>query len=445
MTATNIVLPNLGFGMEEGRLIRWLKQPGESVHKGEPIAEIESDKTNVELESTVDGIVMELCYPADTVIPVGATLAKIQTEIHPSGSSGEAAFAPLSTVAPESPRVTPLARRMIESHGVDTALVKGTGNRGAITQADIRGMLTTPPNAQPAQPNGSPLRPLAAPATKQLAREYGIDLRLVAGTGTEGRITRADVAAAIEAQALPPVVEAERPTAMLSTPPPTPSQSEIPSRTKRPFEKMRQTIAARLTQSMQTAPHIYVNAELDLTPALRNLPAGIGINALMLYSVVQTLKAAPALNATFEDGDLYGYPNVNLAIAVALPSGLITPVLHRADDYSLSGLADRARDLINRARDGKLKPQELGGGTFTVSNLGTVKQVDRFTAILNPPQIGILAIGAAKERPFVIDGGLHVRTTVHLTLSVDHRAVDGMQAALFLEQFDGQLQAFARQ
>ena len=133
---------------------------------------------------------------------------------------------------------------------------------------------------------------------------------------------------------------------------------------------------------------------------------------------------------------------MHLAVAVALPNGLITPVLHRADDYSLSGLAERSRDLIERTRASKLKPDELSGGTFTVSNLGVVKQIDRFTAIINPPQVAILAIGTAKPRPVVIDGGLHIRTTAHLTLSADHRIVDGMLAARFLEALDTHLQAF---
>src|SRR5262249_42953048 len=176
--------------------------------------------------------------------------------------------------------------------------------------------------------------------------------------------------------------------------------------------------------------------------ALEKLPKQIGINNLLLYLTVQTLKMLPDLNATYENGHLYGYDHVNLAIAVALPNGLISPVLQAADDYSLSGLADRARDLIVRARDNRLRSEELSGGTFTVSNLGIIKQVERFTAIINPPQVGILAIGAAKPRPVVIDGGLHIRTTAHLTISADHRIIDGLIAARFLEAFDKRLQAF---
>ena len=208
------------------------------------------------------------------------------------------------------------------------------------------------------------------------------------------------------------------------------------------FSNIRQAISRRLVQSAQEAPHIYVQGELDLTDALVKLPKDVGITNLLLYLTVQALKDVPELNATYENGRLYQYDQVNLAIAVALPNGLITPVLHRADDYSLTGLAARAKDLIARARENHLRAEELGGGTFTVSNLGIVKQVDRFTAIINPPQVAILAVGAAKERPVVINGGLHIRTTAYVSVSADHRIVDGLVAARFLEAFDNRLQNF---
>jgi pyruvate dehydrogenase E2 component (dihydrolipoamide acetyltransferase) len=193
---------------------------------------------------------------------------------------------------------------------------------------------------------------------------------------------------------------------------------------------------------MQDMPHFYVNGELDFTDAINALPEGVGINALLLYLTVQALKDVPELNATYESGHLYHYPHVNLAIAVALPDGLITPVLRGAEDFSLSGLASRSRDLIRRARDRRLKPDELVGGTFTISNLGVIPQIDQFTAIINPPQVGILAVGAVKERPVVLNGGLHIRTTAHLTVSADHRVVDGMVSARFVEAFDNHLQTF---
>jgi pyruvate dehydrogenase E2 component (dihydrolipoamide acetyltransferase) len=205
---------------------------------------------------------------------------------------------------------------------------------------------------------------------------------------------------------------------------------------------MRKAIARRLSHSMQEMPHFYVSGELDFTNALKTLPREIGINNLVLYLTVQALRDVPELNATYEDGHLYHYPHIHLAMAVALPNGLITPVLRNADEYSISGLARHARELVAHARDGKLKPDEIQGGSFTVSNLGIVKQIDHFTAIVNPPQVGILAIGAVKQRPVVVDGGLHVRTTSFLTLSADHRVVDGLVSARFIEAFDKHLQDF---
>jgi pyruvate dehydrogenase E2 component (dihydrolipoamide acetyltransferase) len=207
---------------------------------------------------------------------------------------------------------------------------------------------------------------------------------------------------------------------------------------------MRQTIAKRLSQSANDAPHFYTTTELDFTDAIAALPQGIGVNTLIVYLTIKTLLNQPQLNATYESGLLYHYDHVNLAVAVAVNDGLLTPVLRRADDYSLSGLASLSRDLVERTRLGKLKPDELSGGTFTVSNLGIVKQIDHFTAIINPPQVAILAVGAAKPRPIVMNGGLHIRTTAHLTLSADHRIIDGMVAARFLEAFEAELRQFER-
>jgi pyruvate dehydrogenase E2 component (dihydrolipoamide acetyltransferase) len=258
---------------------------------------------------------------------------------------------------------------------------------------------------------------LAAPAVRKLARDHGIDLITLHGSGKEGRVTRSDVQVVIAAQE---------------------GRHEVK------LSPMRQSIARRLTQSVQEAPHFYTTAELDFTDALAALPTGIGINALLLYTCIKALQACPDLNATFQDGKLYHYDHVHLGIAVALDNGLISPVLHRADDFSLSGLAGRSRELIERARAAKLRPEELSGGTFTVSNLGIVQQVERFTAIINPPQVAILAVGAAKPRPVVIDGGLHIRTTAYVTLSADHRVVNGSIAARFLEALDNQIHSFER-
>ncbi len=429
---SDVVLPNLGFGMEEGRLIAWLKNEGDPVRKGEPIAQIESDKATVELEAVVDGVLDAILQPADKMIPVGTVLARIR-------SGTETASAPLPAAAPEpsidSQRATPVAQRMANEHNLDLHQVSGSGPGGRITREDVQQAVLK----RAAPSNGRPGRALAAPAVRKLARDNSIDLSQIQGTGEDGHVTRADV----EMLLTKPAIAA---TTIASTVPTSVSSSPTqldPDRVERPFSTMRQAIARRLVQSAQEAPHFYATAELDLTDALRKLPHGIGINNLLLYLTIQALRDQTDLNATYENGHLYSYSHVHLAVAVALPTGLITPVLRRADDYSLAGLAERARDLIARTRENKLRPDELSGGTFTVSNLGIIRQIDHFTAIINPPQVGILAVGAAKERPVVLNGGLHIRTTAHVTLSADHRVIDGLIAARFLEAFDQRLQNFA--
>lgn len=377
----DVVLPNLGFGMEEGQLLAWLKAPGDAVRKGEPLAEIEGDKTTVELEALTDGVLQEQLVAAGTTVPVGSVLGRIRGEGSP---------------APAAPPPAPAA---------------------------------PPPVAAPSPPTGAvaPKRKSSGrlrvpPALRRLAREHDVDLEDLAAAAPGGRITRELLEARIAAGETAQETPAGREAVALST--------------------MRQIIARRLTQGMQEMPQFFVRAELDFSAALRALPQGVGVNALLLWLTAQALREAPAFNATYEDGTLWRHESIDLAQAVALPDGLLTPVLRDAGSETLAGLGERSRDLVARARAGRLKPEEMQGGSFTLSNLGVVEQVDDFTAIINPPQIGILAVGALRQRPLVIDGGLHLRSTARLTLSADHRFVDGMLAAEFLAAFDRHLQAF---
>ncbi|MCY3720534.1 MAG: dihydrolipoamide acetyltransferase family protein, partial [Anaerolineaceae bacterium] len=380
----DVVLPNLGFGMEEGQLLAWLKAPGDAVRKGEPLAEIEGDKTTVELEALADGVLEEQLVAAGTTVPVGSVLARIRGE-------GAESVAAESTKAPGA---TPPAST--------TAKAKAT--------------------VAAAPTKSAPGRLRVPPALRRMAREHDLDLEELAASAPGGRITRELLEARIATREPAQETGARREAVALST--------------------MRQIIARRLTQGMQEMPQFFVRAELDFSAALGALPAGVGVNALLLWLTVQALKEAPAFNATFEDGTLWRHRSIDLAQAVALPDGLLTPVLRDAGSETLEGLGERSRDLVARARAGRLKPEEMQGGSFTLSNLGVVQQVDEFTAIINPPQIGILAVGALRERPLVIDGGLHVRTTARLTLTADHRFVDGMLAAEFIAALDHHLQAF---
>lgn len=440
MSYSDIVLPNLGFGMEEGQLLSWLKKPGDPVRKGESVAEVESDKAIVELEAVVDGFLDTILVPDHQMVPVGTVLARIRSADEAASVAVSPPSAPITASVPSqtttedrSQRISPVAQRLAREHNVDLSVVQGSGTNGRITQEDVQAVID--------RASG---KPQAAPAVRKFARDNAIDLSTVSGTGQLGRIRREDVAALLKPQSAP--VPQPVPTPVVATQAPAAPQpvETVSGRHEIPISNMRQTIAKRLSQSANESPHFYTTAELDFTDAIAALPSGIGVNTLVLYLTVKTLLKQPDLNATFENGHLFHYDHVNLAIAVAVKDGLLTPVLRRADDYSLSGLADHSRDLIERTRSGKLKPDEMGNGTFTVSNLGIVKQVDRFTAIINPPQVAILAVGSAKPRPVVLNGGLHIRTTAHLTLSADHRIIDGMLAARFLEAFDAELHQFER-
>lgn len=420
--AVEIVMPNLGFDTQSGRLIEWTKKPGDSVARGEIIAIVESDKANVELESVASGILLETLFEADTEISVGTVIARIgqpdeQRSLSPQPSTSSPAPPPVA-------EISPVAKRLADEHGIDLSRVTGSGRGGRIMREDVEALLMP-------MVNGGRVR--ALPKVKKAARDAGIDLGLVQATGAHGQVTLADLIQYQRSQA--------------PSPAPTPKKASAPvseGRREIPLSRARRTIGDRLSKSMREAPHFYVSGEFDVTDALRTLPGKIRINDLLLYLTAQTLLRVPELNATFEDDRLFQSEHVHLGIAVALEDGLLTPVLRHAERYSLQGVADESRSLIDRAREKRLRPDDLQGGTFTVSNLGMVKQVERFTAVINPPQVGILAVGTVKERPLVIVGGLHIRSTVYLTLSGDHRAVDGMHLARFLAVFQEQLTAFSK-
>jgi pyruvate dehydrogenase E2 component (dihydrolipoamide acetyltransferase) len=388
--ATDIVMPNLGFDTQAARLVEWVKQPGQRVEKGEVIAIIESDKANVELESIAAGVVLELLANVTDVVAVGDVIARI-------GQADDASEA--------APVVEPGVPARSMRSDVEASIKRKT------TVANGAGTL------------------LALPKVRQAAREAGIDLDLITPTGPRGDVTLADLRAyqASAAAAPPPRADGE-------------DGREVP------LSRIRQLIGRRLGESKREAPHFYVTGQFDLEAALarlKSMPAPQpGLNELLQFLTVQTLRRVPALNAIYKEGQLNQFETVNLAIAVARPDGLITPVLHGADRFSLTGLAQESRALIERTRDNRLQPIDLQDGTFTISNLGVVRQVDQFTAIINPPQVAILAVGAVKPRAVVIEGGLHIRHTVHLSLSGDHRVLDGLDLGQFMTVFQDELDYF---
>ncbi|MDR7507850.1 MAG: dihydrolipoamide acetyltransferase family protein, partial [Armatimonadota bacterium] len=364
------------------------KRPGEPVARGDPLAEIETDKVNVDIEAEEAGVLLQILVEEGQSAPVGAPIAII-------GAAGEeiptAAARPSPPAAAPAPAPAPAA-----------------------------------PSPAPPVPAGARAeRVKASPLARKLAEEHGIDLTQVRGTGPGGRITREDVEAAIAAAARP------------AAPAPAADYEVLP------LTRIRQTIARRMTESTQQAPHFYITMEVVMDEALRlrqhlNQALGatppVSVNDLVLKAVALALRAHPALNSALVEGAIRRYRRVNLAVAVALPEGLIAPVVHDCDRLSLTEIAARTTELGERARSGRLRPEDYEGGTFTVSNLGMFGDVDSFAAIINPPHAGILAVGRALPRPVVRDGQIVPATTMKVTLSADHRVTDGAEAARFLAE-----------
>ena len=443
--ATEIVMPNMGFDTQEARLIEWLKQPGDAVKKGDLIAVIESDKANVELESVASGILLEQLVTADTDVPVGSVIARIGT---PAEQAKPAPVAPAASPSAVAAEISPIARKLAADNHIDLAQVQGSGPRGRIMKEDVEAAIaakTPSPTARGGSDDGAIL---ALPKVRKAAREAGVDLAAVPATGPNGVTTMRDLESYRQAQVAPsaaPTAPTTRPTPPATAPAPAPTRDGA---TAIPLSRIRQIIGKRMVESKREAPHFYVTGEFDLEAALKRLQTlpepRPGLNDLIQYLTVQTLQRVPELNATFEDETVYQYSAINLAIAVAREEGLITPVLHGAQRFSLQGLAQEGKALIQRARSNRLQPDDLQGATFTISNLGIIPQVDQFVAIISPPQVAILAVGTVKPRPVVIDGGLHIRHTVHLTLSGDHRAVDGAHLGRFMAAFQTELDNFSQ-
>ena len=446
--ATEIVMPNMGFDAQESRLIEWLKQPGDAVKKGDLLAVIESDKANVELESVASGILLEQLVSAGVDVPVGQVIARIGT---PEERSKPASAAPAATPSTVPAEISPIARKLAADNNVDLAQVQGSGPRGRIMKEDVEAAMaakTPSPTARGGRDGGAIL---ALPKVRKAARDAGVDLAVVPATGPNGVTTMRDLETYRQAQAAPqPAPVAPAPTVATPATRPTPPAT-APTRdgaTAIPLSRIRQIIGKRMVESKREAPHFYVTGEFDLEAALKRLQTlpepRPGLNDLIQYLTVQTLQRVPELNATFEDETVYQYSAINLAIAVARDEGLITPVLQGAQRFSLQGMAQEGKALIQRARSNRLQPDDLQGATFTISNLGIIPQVDQFVAIISPPQVAILAVGTVKQRPVVIDGGLHIRHTVHLTLSGDHRAVDGAHLGRFMAAFQTELDNFSQ-
>jgi pyruvate dehydrogenase E2 component (dihydrolipoamide acetyltransferase) len=400
MPAT-VIMPALELAQETGKVLRWLKAPGDAVSKGEPIVEIETDKVTVELEAPAAGVLRAVSARAGDVVRVGTTIALI----YGPGEAGAAqADAPVMTV-----KASPLARRLAEQHGVDLARVTTAGGR--IEKADVLAHVDA--RKAGGGGNGAAARLAAAsPKARRLAAERGLDLAALRGSGPGGAVLAADVPAA-----------AERPPAPVAAP---------------GVGTVWRVMAERMTQSWTTAPHFYLVREVNVSRlatwrkrAKAATGARITYTDLLVRIVAAALAQQPRVNVAWKDGAIVPHGAINIGLAIAVEDGLVVPVLHGADALGLADIAARREDLVARAQAGKLRPADIQGGGFTISNLG-MYGVDAFDAIVNPPQAAILAVGRIADRVVAVNGQPVVQPTMVLTLSCDHRALDGARGAQFL-------------
>ena len=414
-----VIMPALGMAQDEGILLRWLKKEGEMVQAGEPLMEVATDKVDVQVEAPATGMLTAVTAQEGDEIPVGQVIGLIAAEGEelPVRSTPAQAAAktdgPVASPSPESRASSPVAARIAAEHGIDLSEVPAVGGR--ISKEDVEAHIRS-------VGSGAPV--LASPKARRLARERGIELASLAGSGPQGAVLAADVPlAAAETPAAPAIREVEH----------------------QPVSRMWQIMAQRLTESWNSAPHFYLVREVDAGQLMnwRSLVAGDAADgAKITYTDLLTKLAAlslarfPRLNASWQDGAIVTNPDINIGLAIAVEAGLLVPVVHHADRLPVEDIAVRRADLVAGASSGRLQPDDFAGGTFTISNLG-MYGVDAFNAIVNPPQAAILAVGRIADRVVAVDGQPAVRPMMTLTLSCDHRAVDGVRAAQFLNALVG--------
>ncbi|WP_298223560.1 pyruvate dehydrogenase complex dihydrolipoamide acetyltransferase [Acidocella sp.] len=427
--AINILMPALSPTMTEGKLAKWLKQEGDEIKSGDVIAEIETDKATMEVEAADEGF-----------------LAKI---VVPEGSEGIAVNTVIGVITAEkaeiadSPAAAPAAK---------TPALKEEPKAAAPT--------TTPSGGGHGTAHGE--RIVASPLARRIAKQNGLDLATIKGSGPNGRIVRADVEGAqTSAKATQPIASVSLPTPAQAKPTASTRTAPAPAstapaitapHTKVPNSTMRKVIAKRLTESKQEVPNFYVTAhvEIDKLLALRTElnnkspkegPGAfkLSVNDLVIKACAIALRRHPNVNASWTEEAIIQYHDVDISVAVSIPEGLITPIIRKADQLGLAAISNNMKDLAGRAKTGKLKPEEFQGGTFSISNLGMYGTAE-FTAIINPPQAGILAIGAGTKRPVVKDDEIKIATVMSITMSADHRVMDGAGAAEFVQTVKGLLE-----
>lgn len=435
-----ITMPQLSDTMTEGTLVKWLKKEGQKVKAGEIIAEVETDKATMEMEAFEGGTIASLVIPEGAKVPVGGLLAvlatgkedpaqiKSQSSNKPAATSASAGL-PLQRQAGSPPEsASPSSQNTAATATIEEASNSEVhdlqNNQHGATHENIS---TEPPRGN-GKEQGDRLK--ASPLARRIAEDRGVDLQQLHGSGPNGRIVQKDVLAAAES--------APAKSSAASAAPPAPGEKQVI-----PLTKMRSAIATALQRSKQQVPHFYVTVDVDMEEIVRlrermnkqleGEKIKLSVGDFVTRAVIGALRKHPLLNAHFngEKAEMTRFSDINLGLAVALPDGLIVPVLRNAQNLGLKEIRQKSVDLVDRARAQKLGRAELSGATFTISNLGMFG-VKEFNAIINPPEVGILAVSAAEKRAVVRGDNIVARTTMSLTLSADHRAVDGAAAAEFM-------------
>jgi pyruvate dehydrogenase E2 component (dihydrolipoamide acetyltransferase) len=426
--AVNVTMPKWGLTMKEGKISKWFKSEGDPIEKGEPFFEVETEKITNVVEAMAGGVVFQIVVSAGATVSVGTIVAVIaapgeqpdriegiqagKVEEEPARASERAASAPARQAAEKKfVPSSPAARRLAKELGVDLTLVQGTGPDGRITETDVRRFHEEGPPA-----------PKATPLALEMMRQQGLDATAIEGTGEGGKITREDVQRFLDSQKR--------------------AQASAAVKTI-PFSGMRRSIAANMHASLHSTAQLTVFAETDVTEMIRFRDAvraeykhdeavRISYNDIIILATARALKHHPIMNSTLVGEEILLHDAVHMGIAVALPEGLIVPVLRDADRKGLLEIAAEARELARKAREGTLTVDEVTGGTFTISNV-SMYEVDGLTPILKPPETGILGIGRVKEKPAVYRGEITIRSMMFLNLTFDHQVADGAPAAAFLQ------------
>lgn len=409
--AKDVVMPALGMTQETGTLIQWFKAPGDTVTKGEPLMEIETDKTTAEVEAPASGVLSSVTAQPGDVIPVGQTIALIL-------APGEATAKATATPAPLN--ATPVARRIAAEHNLDLTQVKPQGGR--IQKEDVLAYASAQGKATG---NG---RILASPKARRLAREQGLELKTIQGSGPGGAVLVADVLA------MSAVSDGQIASNNVS-----PVEPSIATPETMELSRIWRVMVDRISQAWTTIPHFYLLREVNATQLIAWLADIRGRGSekvtytdLLVKSTAAALRQHPRLNASWQNNTIVLNRDINIGVAVAVEDGLVVPVIRHVDTAGLGQLAAQRIELVARAQAGKLSPDDVSGGTFTISNLG-MYGVDAFNAIVNPPQAAILAISRIADRVVPLNGQPAVQPMITLSLSCDHRVVDGARGAQFLQ------------